>query len=89
MVPDAQEAGWQTMLKHFSVIGRLPAGGAHLARISTTSLMATFAIPPKDLFPIPLWRPRNGRDAAFVRWQRAHKQLLDAHSTSRHRRSLR
>ena len=30
VVPDAQEAGWQTMLKHFSVIGRLPAGGAHL-----------------------------------------------------------
>ena len=30
VVPDAQEAGWQTMLKHFSVVGRLPAGGAHL-----------------------------------------------------------
>ena len=30
VVPDAPSAGWSSLLRHFSVIGRWPAGSAHL-----------------------------------------------------------
>ena len=59
------------------------SSGPLQARISTTPLMATHSVPSRDLFPVPVWRPRSGRDAAYVRWERAKKMLLNAFGVTR------
>ena len=47
-------------------------------RLSTTPFMATSPVPARDLFPVPVWRPRGGRDAAYAHWARGRKMLVAA-----------
>ena len=41
-------------------------------------LLATAPIPSAKLFPIPSWRPRDGRNDSYDKWLRAVRQLLAA-----------
>ena len=41
-------------------------------------LFVTQSVKEADRFPITRWRPRNGRDANFIKWEFNIEQLLEA-----------
>ena len=47
-----------------------------LVQKAGTPLLATTLISPAQRYPLPLWKPRSGRNITYVKWDDGRPQAL-------------
>ena len=72
------ESGVDTLVRMPSHMVTQGVGDLPRSAAPATPFFAVSPISSGQLFPIPVWRCRDGRNDEFEEWQRAVKQLLNA-----------